>query len=305
MDVMAGINLHGRTAIVTGGYSGLGLETVRALVSAGADVVVPARDRVKAEARLRGLERVEVVPLDLLEPQSIVDFVRWFVSSTRPLHLLVHCAGIMLTELRRDLRGLEYHFAVNHLGPFQLTIGLWPSLASAKGARIVTLSSRGHFASPVVFDDIHFERRGFEALSAYGQSKTANALFSLAADRRGEAQDIRAFSVHPGTILTELTRHVSHEVIRAFGVVDAAGNAVIDPVNDRKTVQQGAATGLWCATSPQLVGMGGVYCEDCDIAVDSEAETTVRRGVKPWAADVTLAESLWAISTQITGVGFE
>jgi NAD(P)-dependent dehydrogenase (short-subunit alcohol dehydrogenase family) len=214
--------------------------------------------------------------------------------------MLINSAGIMASPLARDARGFESQFATNHLGHFRLTKRLWPALVAARGARLVSVSSRAHFFSPVVFEDIHFEHRDYEPFVAYGQSKTANALFAVELDRRGKQDGIRAFSLHPGAILTDLARFVPPEVIKAYGAVDDAGNVVIDPTNDKKTPQQGAATLVWCAVSPQLDGMGGVYCEDCDIAVPTPDDSETLRGVKSWAVDPEMAARLWAASEAMT-----
>ena len=306
-DVIKGIDLTGKVAIVTGGYSGIGLETVRALRAAGAEIVVPARDTARARAALAQFDGVEVEPMDLIDPASIDAFAARFLDSGRPLHLLLNNAGIMATPLARDARGYESQFATNHLGHFQLVARLRPALASAGGARVVAISSRGHRFSPVVFDDLNFERREYEPFLAYGQSKTANALFALELDRRARAEGVRAFSVHPGMIIdTGLSKHVDPEVIRAAGVFADDGTPVRDPERQMKTPQQGAATGVWCATSPQLDGLGGVYCENCDISplVSAADEAAWRAssgmpGVLPYAVDPDAAARLWEISEQI------
>lgn len=197
-QALAGSDLQGKTVIVTGGYSGIGLETVRVLVDAGAQVIVPARDPEKAERNLSGIIGVEHASLDLLDPISIDRFAENFLASDRALNLLINSAGIMATPLQRDTRGFEAQFATNHLGHFQLTARLWPALREANGARVVSVSSLGHRLSPVHFDDPQFEHRPYDKWLAYGQSKTANALFAVALDRRGKAEGVRAFSVHPG-----------------------------------------------------------------------------------------------------------
>ncbi|WP_334181792.1 oxidoreductase [Novosphingobium sp.] len=298
-DVIAGLDLSGRTAIVTGGYSGLGLVTTKALSSAGAEVIVPARDLERAEAALAGIERVEIATMDLIDAASVADFASAFIARRQPLHLLINSAGVMATPLRRDAAGHEAQFATNHLGHFLLTCHLWPALAR-EGARVVAVSSRGHQITGVDFEDIDFERRAYDKWVAYGQSKTANVLFARALDRRGEEQGVRAFSLHPGQIITDLARHLSKEEMAGFDAFDAQGMPIIDPARGMKTVEQGAATALWCATSPLLEGMGGVYCEDCDIA-GINAEETGRKGVAPWAIDDEAAERLWSVSSRWTG----
>jgi NAD(P)-dependent dehydrogenase (short-subunit alcohol dehydrogenase family) len=216
------------------------------------------------------------------------------LSSERSLDILINNAGIMAAPLQRDVRGYESQFATNHLGHFQLTARLWPALKRAGKARVVSVSSRGIRFSGVDFDDPNFERREYDKWKAYGQSKTANSLFAVALDKRGEADGIRAFSVHPGGIYTDLLRYLPAEELAALERNSGA----------LKTTEQGAATSVWCATSAQLEGKGGVYCLDCDIAelisdYDWDEELT---GVLPWAIDPKLAEQLWKLSEKMTGV---
>ncbi|MGF7150748.1 NAD(P)-dependent dehydrogenase (short-subunit alcohol dehydrogenase family) [Sphingomonas zeicaulis] len=294
--VIAGHDLSGKVAIVTGGGSGLGLETVRRLAGAGAQVVVPARTMVKARDALAGVAGVEIAPLELGDRASIEAFAAAFLASGRPLHMLINSAGIMAVPLARDADGHEMQFVANHLGHFRLARALWPALVRAEGARIVSVSSRGHFYGGIDFDDVDFTARDYDPVAAYAQSKSANALFAIGVDDRGRAEGIRGFSVHPGSIITPLSSHLPIKVIRRYGAVDDEGRPVIDPENDKKTIAQGAATQVWCAVSPQLDEMGGVYCEDCDVAAATSAESDVHRGVKPWAADPALADRLWALS---------
>jgi len=293
-EVLDNRRLEGSIAIVTGGYVGVGLETTRALSATGATVIVPARSLDKARASLAGVARVELESLDLIDPASIDAFAARFLASGRPVHMLINNAGIMATPLVRDRRGYESQFATNHLGHFQLTARLWPALKQANGARVVALSSRGHVRGGVDFDDPFFERRAYEKYVAYGQSKTANVLFAVALDARGQAHRVRALAVHPGAILTELVRSLSEEEIRT--AVARAGAM--------KSAEQGAATSVWCATSPQLEGKGGVYCEDADIAEAVPADFAEPRGVRPWAIDKALAERLWTKSEEWTSVHF-
>ena len=209
--------------------------------------------------------------------------------------MLINNAGIMAPPLRRDARGYESQFATNHLGHFQLTARLWPALKRAGKARVVSLSSTGISFGGVDFDDPNFMRHEYNKWQAYGQSKTANALFAVALDKRGEAHGIRAFSVHPGGIWTDLARDLSVEELAFEG--------------ELKTPEQGAATSVWCATSPQLDGKGGVYCMDVDIAeaisdFTPEVPGQQPTGVLPWAVDPELAERLWVLSEQMTGLKF-
>jgi NAD(P)-dependent dehydrogenase (short-subunit alcohol dehydrogenase family) len=291
-------DLSGLTAIVTGGHAGLGLETTRVLSGAGATVIVGARSLDKARSALAGVARVEIEPLDLIDPASVDAFAARFLATGRPLSILVNNAGIMATPLVRDHRGFESQFATNHLGHFQLTARLWPALRRANGARVVSLSSRGHAYGGVDFDDPHFERRAYDKWTSYGQSKTANGLFALALDARGEAHGVRAFSVHPGAIHTELARSLSEDELRALLATPRVAATAF------KTVEQGAATSVWCATSAQLDGRGGVYCEDVDVAEPVSADFQGTTGVRPWAIDPALAERLWTMSEEQTGVRF-
>lgn len=307
-DVMAGIDLSGKTAIVTGGYSGIGVETTRALLGAGARVIVPARDMTKAKANLDGL-KVDLVAMDLADPASIDGFASTFLTSGDPLHLLINSAGIMACPLTRDARGYEMQFATNHLGHFQLTSRLWVALKRAHGARVVSLSSLGHRYAVVDFDDWNFERREYDRWVAYGQSKTANALFALALDELGAPHGIHAYSVHPGRIITDLARHMSREELQRMGGVDDQGRPVADLSRGMKNTEQGAATSVWAATSPLLNDIGGVYCEDCDIAAlmpDDEATVagsgSLSSGVRRWATDPAAARKLWSLSEELTGV---
>jgi NAD(P)-dependent dehydrogenase (short-subunit alcohol dehydrogenase family) len=308
-DVIKGIDLAGKTAIVTGGYVGLGLETTKTLVGAGAKVIVPARSREKAEKYLEGVENVVIETMDLMDAASIDAFADRFLASGAPLHLLINNAGIMWAPLSRDAKGNESHFSTNHLGHFQLTNRLWSALKQANGARIVNVSSRGHHFSPVVFEDVNFEQREYDHLLAYGQSKTANILFAASLDEKGKNDGIRAFSLHPGGILdTELGRNISMDEPLIQNYLDADGKPILDPVNGLKTVEQGAATQIWLATSPQLEGLGGVYAEDCEIASitpendesASEVDEVVRRkGVMPYAIDKENADRLWSLSEKL------
>lgn len=296
--VARNIDLSGKIAVVTGGASNLGRETVRVLASRGAHVVVPARAVDTARQALSGIRSVEVIPMDLLDPASVRQFAAGFLAAHGSLDLLILSAGVMATSLFRDAEGHEGQFATNHLGHFRLTAALWPALRSANGARVVVLSSRGHQLGGLDLDDLDFTRRPYDKWLAYGQAKTANALFAVALDARGLKHDVRAFSVHPGSVLGPLARHLTREEIDTFGAVHADGTPVIDPEQDMKTPEQGAATTIWCATAAELDGMGGVYCEDCDIA---PLEDKARFGVRPFAIDPGTAEALWSESVRMTG----
>jgi NAD(P)-dependent dehydrogenase (short-subunit alcohol dehydrogenase family) len=304
-EVVAGRDLAGRVAIVTGGYSGLGLVVAKTLAAAGAQVIVPARNEAKARTTMADSPELTLERMDLMDSASIDAFADRYLTSGRPLHFLINCAGVMSSPLSRDARGNESQFSTNHLGHFQLAARLWPALAKAKGARLVSVSSRGHRRSPMDFDDPNFERRDYDRGAAYAQSKTANILFALELDRRGAAADVRAFSVHPGAIFTDLMRHMAPENLLTYGFVDEAGRPVLDPAKGKKTPEQGAATIVWCAVSPQLDGMGGVYCEDCEIAVTAVGEDLRGEGgVGAFACDPEAAQKLWVLSEKLTGVSF-
>lgn len=293
-DVLAGLDLTGRLAIVTGGYSGLGLETVRSLTKAGAQVVVPARRVEAAREAVQGLSGVEVDELDLGDLESVRGFADRFLASGRSLHFVIDNAGIMACPETRVGPGWEAQFATNHLGHFALVNRLWPALVP--GARVVSVSSRGHHNSPVRWDDIDW-RQGYDKWEAYGQAKTANVLFAVQLDALARESGVRAFALHPGGILTPLQRHLEKAEMVERGWIDENGV----PLHPEafKTPQQGAATQVWAATSPQLEGMGGVYLEDCDIA---EAAVDGVSGVKDWAIDREQAARLWALSAERTGV---
>lgn len=322
-EVLKGIDLSGKTAIVTGGYSGIGLETTRALAEAGATVIVPARSLEKARASIEGIPGVEVEELDLINPASIDEFSWKFLNSGRALDILINNAGIMAAPLSRDARGFESQFATNHLGHFQLTARLWPALKKSGKARVISLSSTGIRFGGVNFDDPNFEHREYNKWVAYGQSKSANALFAVELDRLGQKYGVRAFSVHPGRILgTNLQRYMANDdqVKNTIPNIPKNTYGVFNPSKDEdknvassggQNVEQGAATSVWCATSPQLEGRGGVYCMNVDIAnvipessVDGDLNQVIT-GVLPWAIDLEMAERLWKLSEDLTGVTFK
>lgn len=305
-EVIGNRNLKGKIAIVTGGYSGIGTETTRVLAEAGATVIVPTRSVDKAKVALAGIPNVELDVLNLMDPDSIDAFVGRFLSSDRPLHILINNAGIMAVPLRRDARGYESQFSTNHLGHFQLTVRLWTALKKAKGARVVVLSSGGHHSAGVDFKDPNFEHKEYDRWKAYGQSKSANALFVVAMDKRGRSQNIRSFAVHPGLVPdTDLARDLKEGEKPVVAKRLENGQPVSSDKNKIfKTIQQGAATTIWCATSKQLNGMGGLYCADVDIAEPVPADSQNLAGVAPWAIDADLAERLWQLSENLTGVTF-
>ncbi|ANS69900.1 oxidoreductase [Streptomyces lincolnensis] len=296
-EVLAGIDLTGRLAVVTGGYSGLGLETTRSLTKAGARVVVPARRPDTAREALEGIDGVEVDELDLGDLESVRAFAERFLASDRTIDLMIDNAGIMACPETRVGPGWEAQFATNHLGHFALVNRLWPAIAPG-GARVVSVSSRGHHFSGIRWDDLHWAR-GYDKWQAYGQAKTANVLFAVHLDRLARDAGVRAFSLHPGGIMTPLQRHLSQAEMIERGWIDEHGTLLTPELF--KSPEQGAATQVWAATSPQLAGMGGVYLEDCDIA-EPAAPDDERSGVRAWAVDPGQAARLWEVSAELTGV---
>lgn len=310
-DVIKGIDLSGKIAIVTGGNTGIGLETTKVLAAAGATVIVPARDIEKAKKNLDGIPEVEIEPMDLFEPDTIDAFAKKFLASERPIHLLINNAGIMWVPLQRNSRGIESQLATNYLGQFQLVARLWPALKKANGARVVNVSSAGHHWAPVDFDDPNFEHREYQTLLGYGQSKTASNLFALELDARASAYNVRAYSLHPGSIAgTELARNANTEFFKQMGFFDEQGNMRPEILAGLKTIPQGAATTVWCATSPMLDGIGGVYCEDVDVAkierVNSQLDNGLEtRGIKMYSLDESNAKRLWALGEELTGIALQ
>jgi NAD(P)-dependent dehydrogenase (short-subunit alcohol dehydrogenase family) len=311
-EVLEGVDLSGTNVVVTGGHVGLGLETTRALSKAGASVTVGSRNPDRAAGALAGIERVEVGRLDLLDPTSIDAFAARYLDSGRPLHVLTNCAGIMGGPLVRDARGYESHFATNHLGHFQLTLGLQPALRAAHGARVVNLTSGAHRLCDIRWDDPHFTTGGYDGHTAYGQSKTANILFTVELDRRWADQRIRGYAVHPGIIVgTNLGGWMSEDQLKAANLamrlIDASGRPIIDPDHEKKTPQQGASTIVFAATSPMLAGIGGVYLKDNDVSpldedpkpIDLTSGETPAATVVPHALDPESAQRLWELSLQL------
>lgn len=304
MEVIAGIDLTGKMAVVTGGYSGLGLETTRALAAAGASVLVPARRPEHARAELAALAElpgsIEVDALDLGDLASVKAFAQRFIDSGKSIDILINNAAIMACPETRLAQDWEAQFGTNHLGHFAMTALLYPALAANGGARVVSLSSTGHKLSPIRWDDLMFTRDDYNKWIAYGQAKTANSLFAVELDARGQKDKVRAFAVHPGGIMTPLQRHLPKEEMIAMGWIDEAGtvNAIF------KNPEQGAATTVWAATAAALDEHGGVYCEDCNIANNTEAgsDTARYRGVDTHAVDAEEARKLWAVSELLTGI---
>lgn len=304
-DVIRGIDLTGKIAIVTGGNTGIGLETTKTLAAAGATVIVLARDTEKAKKNLEGMVNVELEKMDLMNPDSINTFADKFLASGRPLHLLINNAGIMWVPLRRDNRGFESQLVSNYLAQFQLTARLWPALKKAEGARVINVSSQGHQFGPFNFEDPNFLNRDYETLQAYGQSKTASNLFALELDNRAKDYKVRAYSLHPGSINgTELAREASLELFQQMGFFDTEGNILPEVAASLKTIPQGAATTVWCASSPLLDEIGGVYCEDADIA-ELASDSSITGGVKLNSLDEDNAKRLWELTEEMTGISFD
>ncbi|GAA1658832.1 SDR family NAD(P)-dependent oxidoreductase [Nonomuraea maheshkhaliensis] len=320
-EVLKGIDLSGTNVVITGGHAGLGLETTRALSRAGASVIAGARGPGRAAAALAGLERVEIDRLDLLDPASIDAFAARFVDSGRPLHVLINNAGGSTAGRVLDARGYESAFAANHLGHFQLTLGLLPGLRAAHGARVVNVSSGAHRICDIRWDDPHFAT-GFEGHLAYGQSKTANVLFAVELDRRWSGDGIRGYALHPGVVVATTLTHLASaqddgrsvqglfdmDQLRAQRLIDDAGRPIIDPDREKKTPEQGAATIVFAAAGPQLAGIGGVYLKNSDVAPlnDTPSVTTMVGGepvvvteVAPHPIDPASARRLWELSERL------
>ncbi len=286
LEVLDGVDLSGKRAIVTGGASGIGAETARALAHAGAEVTIAARD-VEAGGRVArdivlstGNQNIQVAQLDLTEEVSLRNFAAIWLG---PLDILVNNAGIMaVPELELSFDGHEMQFATNHLGHFKLTVALHQALAAAEnGARVVAVSSSAHWISPVDFSDIDFENRDYDPWLAYGQSKTANVLHAVEITRRWGHEGILANALNPGAIPTRLQRHVG---------------GMSTPEELRKTVEQGAATSVFLAASPLVDGIGGRYFEDCQEAEVLKERPSWGGGVSPYALDPGNAEKLWDLS---------
>tara|TARA_R110002167_G_scaffold28253_1_gene95318 strand:+ start:732 stop:1703 length:972 start_codon:yes stop_codon:yes gene_type:complete len=299
-EVLAGIDLTGRNAIVTGGYSGIGLETVRALAAAGARVTVPARRVEVAEDTLADIAGdIEIASMDLADLRSVDKFTREYDETKRGLDILINNAGIMACPEGRVGPGWERQFGTNHLGHMAMSLALAPAMQRAESARVVCLSSTGHIRSDVHWDDPNFNNTPYDKWDAYGQAKSANALFALGVDHRGRDVGVRAFSVHPGGIFTPLQRHLSDEEMVELGWKAADGSIPPQVQAMFKTPEQGASTSIWAATSPQLNGRGGVYCEDCDIAKLADENSQRWEHARPWICDDEKAERLWTMSEKM------
>jgi NAD(P)-dependent dehydrogenase (short-subunit alcohol dehydrogenase family) len=303
-EVLEGIDLAGKRALVTGGSGGLGAETARALASAGARVTITARDLAKGEAVAKGIREstgnqgVEVEELELDSLASIRACAERFGARHDALQILVNNAGVMACPFARTRDGFELQFGTNHLGHFLLTGLLVPALLRGAPARIVSVSSRGHQLSPVVFDDIGFERRPYDKWQAYGQAKTANILLAVELERRLGARGVHANALHPGVIATDLARHLVPEDYEVMRGRQPGGRLRLKPV------EAGAATSVWAATAPELEGRGGLYLEDCHVAEVDDAEGA-GGGVRSYALDPEAAKRLWSLSEELVGQAIE
>jgi NAD(P)-dependent dehydrogenase (short-subunit alcohol dehydrogenase family) len=305
-DVIEGVSLAGRVAVVTGASAGLGIETARTLAGAGARVELVARDGEKLGRVVDSLREAQpgaqfdTALMDLADLDSVRSAATDITERNPEIHLLINNAGIMACPPGRTAQGFELQFGTNHLGHFLFTGLLAPSLLAAaadgeRECRVIALSSAAHRFAPVDFEDPNFEHHDYEKWLAYGQSKTANALFAVGLDRRLRDRRVHAFSVHPGVIQTELGRHLTQQDQETvLGAI---------PRDEYKTVPQGAATSVWAATSPDLEGRGGLYLEDCHVA--EPGRPGERGGVQDYAVDPELAERLWTLSERLVGEAFE
>jgi NAD(P)-dependent dehydrogenase (short-subunit alcohol dehydrogenase family) len=298
-EIVAGLDLTGRDVVVTAGHTGLGREVTRVLTGAGATVTVGCRNPERAAAGLAGLDRVRIDRLDLMDPESVEAFAARYRASGRPVHVLVNNAGLPTPgERRQDGRGHEAQFSTNYLGHFQLTLALLPALRAAGGARVVNVTSGAQRFSGIRWDDPQFTA-AYDPVLAYAQSKTAGVLFAVELDRRWADEGIRGFAVHPGVVVgTALNDASGSEAHRAMGLIDEAGQPIIDPLRGKKTLQQGAATIVLGAVSPLLDGIGGVYLKDCDVsAIDDEPRPltadSVPSEVMSHSIDPVSAQRLW------------
>ena len=302
-DILKNIDLHNKVAIVTGGYSGIGLETAKALVAAGANVIIPAKRPEIANQNLNGVvSEKNIIKMDLGNLDSVINFTNSFKENFNTLSLLINNAGIMACPETRVGDNWESQFAINHIGHFLLTKELMSTMANTEGSRFVSLSSSAHALTGILWDDIHFSKQPYNKWMAYGQSKTASSLIAIEFNKRMKDYGVEGFSVHPGGIITPLQRHLEKEEMIALGWMDEDGSPSELAKKFFKSPSQGASTTLWCATSNDLNGLGGVFCEDCDIAKrKSEVDESLQRyfGVADWAVDTDEALKLWELSEKI------
>ena len=299
-EILAGVDLTGKAAIVTGGYSGIGLETTRALASKGAKVIVPVRDQAKAAENLSGVEgNVSSATMDLANLKSVQAFADQMAGELEQLDLLINNAGIMACPLDRVGPGWESQFGVNHMGHFALTKALMPLLEKADAPRVVALSSIAHKRNGILWDDIQFENSEYQKWVAYAQAKSANALFANGLSRRMASFGGRAFSVHPGGIFTPLQRHLPQEEQVELGWLNKDGTVPPMVAEIFKSTTQGCTTSLWAATSPMLDDKHGLYCEDCDVAQLLSDDSPPFLHCAPHICDEESAERLWDISENL------
>ncbi len=303
-EVIAGVDLSGKTAVITGGSAGLGIETGRTLAGAGAKVVLVARDEAKVSAVVDQLSadlpeaEISYELMDLADLASVRAASARLLDKLPRIDLLINNAGVMACPKAETKDGFELQFGTNHLGHFVFTCMLIPSLLAAAPARIVNLSSAGHRFSDILFDDPNYEQREYDKWEAYGQSKTANALFSLGLNERLADRGVTANAVHPGMIVTELGRHLQQEDIEALSA------RASDMETGFKSIPAGAATSVWAATSGELEGRGGLYLEDCHVA-EEKAEEGAATGYFAYALDSAGAQKLWTLSEQLVGEHYE
>lgn len=303
-EVLAGKDLSGLTVFVTGANSGLGQETARAMAAKGAHVVMAGRDQAKldeAVAAIRASEpdaQLDTITLDLGSLESIRAATSRARQRFSKIDILINNAGVMACPFSHTVDGFEMQLGTNHFGHFALTAELLPLIEAGSAKRIVNLSSRGHHFAPVNFDDPHFERRAYDPWESYGNSKTANILFTVGLEARLAVLGIHAYAVHPGGIQTNLGRHMTEEMVATL----MARVTSKDTGFAWKTIPQGAATSCWAATAPELEGKGGIYCEDCHVAeVDDESATG---GVRSYALNPSYADQLWKLSEDLTGAAY-
>ena len=293
-EVMAGVDLSGKTALVTGGYSGIGIETVRALTNAGATVLVPSRDVDRAVKTLEGIIPADQIGFMDLSDLPTVERYGEDLSSAYPIiDLAIFNAGVMACPLGRTTQGLEWQLGVNHVGHFLLMRTIMKALRAANGARLVTLSSIAHRMGNVDFADMNYDQRSYDKWQAYGQAKSAQSLMAVELDRREKDSGIRSFAVHPGGIFTPLQRHLGNAEMAEFGWTDTDGNPSAVAEKLFKSTSQGCATSLWAATAVSLKDMGGIYCEDCNISRVVPDDSNDFTGVRQWAVESEIAERLW------------
>ncbi|MEM9502039.1 MAG: SDR family NAD(P)-dependent oxidoreductase [Pseudomonadota bacterium] len=303
-DVLSGKDLSDKTVFVTGGNSGLGLETGRAMAAKGAHVVLLGRTQAKVDQAVATIKAeqqdadAETITCDLSSLDSVRECGREANERFEKIDILINNAGVMACPFSKTADGFEMQFGTNHIGHFTLTKELMPLIEAGSNKRVINLSSRGHHIGPANLDDPNFESSSYEPWLSYGQSKTANVLFSVGLDDRFASKGIRSYAVHPGGIDTNLGRHLSEE--QAAALMERVTTS--DPGFQWKTVPQGAATSVWAATAEELDGKGGVYCEDCHVAdIDDEASN---KGVRSYALDKESADRLWAISEEMIGESF-